>query len=280
MTDARTTCKQIKEQQKYDDLVNGAVDFVNNLWPPGKWIGNENKSKSQTTNITNMALTADDITKIINECNNNITTEQINKIVSGPECTKEYAELCKIFTDNESKMKCIKEMPKIQDINQSNLTTIKSNCVINQIIDKMTQQKPTIENVSKLLAIQQASGIGNTGKVLTSNCNEINQNINSTSLLEGVNNCVNKSIAKQKNILNVCGGAKINQSNVNDMIADCLLKSGVTTKIIVDPNIKNEDEKKNDQQMSNTVILAILGVIVGIVAIVGIYIAVKYYGAK
>ena len=228
-----------------------------------------------------MSLTANDVTNIINECNNSISDEQINKIISGPECMKEYTEMCKILSTEDNKMKCIKDMPKIQNISQSNVSTIKSNCVVNQIIDKMSKQNATVENIAKLLAMQEASGLGQKGNNITNNCNEVNQNISSSNFLDAVSKCVNKVNAKQKNIIKTCGGASnIAQSNVSDMMNDCLVASGV--KVVNDQsgNIKNTTDIDLKQKASNTVILIVIAIVVAIVAIVGVTIAIKYYGGK
>jgi hypothetical protein len=280
MSDGKSTCAEIKKLQTIDKAIGVVDNLLENL-NPLSWLGNKNKNTTEINNITNLNLSSEDITKILNECENNVSLEQLNKITSGPECIKEYKELCGILSTDENKLTCIKNIPKIENITQSNVATVKSNCAISQIIDKMTQQTPTVASVAKLLNVQEASGLAQKGTNITNSCNEVNQNISSKSFLESINKCVNKVNAKQRNIIKSCAGAsKISQSNATDMMNDCLITSGVTTKNIQKPDIKIGLDISSTQKATNTVILAIIAVVIAIVVIVGIIIAIKYYGAK
>lgn len=271
MSDGIGTCKEIARQKtlgKIADTARAVVDIFN----PAKWIealGNKAKKDEMTVNVTNMNLSMEDMTKIHDECKNDMSSDQINKIVQSSDCIKEYAALCGILSDDKSKQECIKSMPKIENINQSNVLKSQMSCVINKVVDKLSQQSPTVENVAKMIAIQEQSGLMNNNESITSNCNEINQNVSSKNFLESVANCINKVSAKQKNVLKACGASNITQSNTADMIGDCLVKSGITTKNIADPSNKTKIESETIQKSKNTILFIILFIVIGIVAVIG-----------
>ncbi len=279
MSDGRGTCQEVARQKtlgKVADAARAVVDVFN----PAKWIealGNKATKDEMTVNITNMNLSMDDMTRIHDECKNEMSSNQVNKIVQSHECIREYAALCGILSDDKNKQECIKSMPKIENINQSNVLKNRISCMINKVVDKLSQQSPTVENVAKMIAIQEQSGLMNKNESITSNCNEVNQNVSSKNFLESVANCINKVSGKQKNALKVCGASNITQSNTADMIGDCLVKSGITTKNIADPSNKTKLESETTQKSKNAVMFIIIFIIIGIVAVIGGIIAFKYF---
>lgn len=281
MSNGKSTCDEIARQKNYGkvaDIGKAFVDAIN----PAKWLealGNKATEETTTTNITNMNLKMEDIKKIQEECRNETAVEQVNKISQSPECIREYGTLCSMLSSDAAKLDCIRQS-KIENITQSNALKSQSKCVINKVIDTLTQQSPTVENVAKLIAVQEQSGLMNKNESITNNCNEVNQNISSTNFLENVTNCINKVSAKQKNALKVCGASNITQSNMADMIGDCLMKSGITTKNIATVYVGSDVKKEVTQKSSNTVILIVIFIIIGIIAVVGIIFGIKYMKNK
>lgn len=267
MSDGIGTCKEVARQKTLEKL----ADLTKAFSPVGfiEALGNKATKDEMTVNVTNMGLTMEDMIKIHDECKNEMSSDQVNKIVQSPECIKEYTALCGLLSDDKSKMECIKSMPKIENINQSNVLKSQMSCAINKVVDKLSQQSPTVDNVAKMITIQEQSGLMNKNESITSNCNEVNQNISSKSFLESVSNCINKVSAKQKNALKVCGASNITQSNTADMIGDCLVKSGITTKNIASPSVKSKFGSEGTQKSKNTMLFIILFVVIGIVVVIG-----------
>ena len=279
--DARETCKAIMDPppNMYNSL-NHFIDAFNPLnWI--KAIGNDNETKKMAVKMTEIGISMDDSKKIIDECKNETMSAQSN-IIDTEECRKPLIEACKMLLPNQRKYadcidSVIKMKPRISNINQSNISTIKNNCVIQKVVDKLLQQNATAENLAKVIALQEGSGLFNKNKTDIRNCDIIKNNISSKTLLESVARCINKTNTKQSNIIKACGDVSdVIQKNNNDIFNECMINEKIIdrTSQSTDAINKTEDDLKN--KGTNTALFMSLFIVGGIVAIIVAIIAIKY----
>lgn len=279
---ARDSCAKIKEAETNTKISKASIDALKSF-NPLESLGLRSKTETENNNITNLGVSVKDFTEIVNECKNKVNSSQINELRQNPECLRSISTMCGLMSTDESKLKCAREYLdsfKIKNISQENKNKMQQSCIINSLSDKLTKQEPNIDNVAKVMQMQKASGLLGSTTAVTENCNEVNIDMSSEQFLKNINKCLNESSTTRKNMFNACGAVDVNQSNTSDILNDCLVKNGVKIVTEQKPKTSSGSDTQTSQETSNTALFIALFIVVGIVAVVGIFIAVKYYGGK
>jgi hypothetical protein len=279
---ARNTCAKIKEAETATKIAGKVVDGLTTMAPPN-WFGNKNRTETENNNITNLGISIKDVTEIENECKNKVESGQINELRQNPDCLRTISAMCGLMSTDDAKLKCAREYLdsfKIKNISQENKNKIQQVCVINSITDKLIKQEPNIDSIANVMQVQKASGLLNTNTSITENCNEVNMDMSSEQFLTNINKCLNETISKQKNAIDVCGAIDIKQENTTNILNDCLVRNGVKVVSEQKPKVATGSDTRGNQETSNTALFIALFIVLGIVAVIAIFIVVKFYGAK
>lgn len=269
---AQQTCKQLQSDIADSNADKKGFDW-NNLTPGGiigslgDAFGSRNKSQTFNTNINNTSISTTDITNIFNSCTNSSQSIQKNDLSQSPECLDTIGRIC------NGNIPCMIEMTTVKDIEQQNTQTVKLNCIINNLLKTISSKEVTMENAAQLSTLQKSSGLMTSNNSLTSNCNQVNNNISSNTFLNAITTCANEYSSQQLNTINACGSlSKIKQKSNNDFFSKCYAGQGIFKEDIVKVKSFNKalisTDQKADTSMSSisSSIMIIVFVIIGIFA--------------
>ena len=268
--DAQSTCKQIANRLtdygKYKDMNDQFRTFTD---PASMW-RNKSDSMIMNSNISYLDLSQQDIININNSCSNLATSSQINNLIQSPNCITNAFEICKDNKGviNDTCYSKVADLITIKNVNQLNVSNIKEECQLNNLVKKLSSKDANIDTASAVLAAQRASGIGSQVDGITSNCNEIRQDMSSKDFLTSILSCSNQISNKQVNSFEACGGSNINQQNINDAFQRCLVSSGIYTEQKSVSTIQQKLESKVDQTAATIDFGALFGNPIVIVIIV------------
>jgi hypothetical protein len=271
---AQQTCRQIQADVANANASDNGFNW-NNLTPGGlisaigDAFGSKNKSQSFNTNINNTSISTTDITNIFNTCTNASSAIQKNDILQSPECIATIGKIC------NGNLQCITEMSSVKDIDQTNNQTVKLNCIINNLLKTISSKEVNMENVAQLSTLQKASGLMTSNSDLTSNCNQVNNDISSSNYLNAITKCANEYSTMQINTLNTCGNvSNITQKSTNDFFSECYAgqeifkEDTVSVKSFNKANIKTEQTADTSMSSASSLVIIIILVISGVLAFI------------
>jgi hypothetical protein len=236
---------------------NNPLALFNNLVDK---IGGKNESTQMTTNVANTNLRTINESILQNKCENVTAVDQTNSIVQSTDCYKIIGTIC-----GQGNTECLKEMSAaigIKGITQKNSAKAKSDCKVDAMIQAMSKQASTIENVAALKAMQDAQGAGANNKGAQYGCNEVNTNITDEKYLKISSECINEVKTKQLNLLNSCSAIDVDQANEVDLEKKCLIGAGIISESSQGSDVKNLANISSEQTavgLSPTASLASLG---------------------
>ncbi len=269
---AQQTCKQLQS-----DIANSNADKKGFDWNNmsvggivsslGDAFGSRNKSQTFNTNINNTSISTTDITNIFNSCTNSSQSIQKNDLTQTPECLETIGRIC------NGNLPCLVEMSKVTNAEQQNTQTVKLNCIINNLLKTISSKEVSMENAAQLSTLQKASGLMSSNKSLTSNCNQVNNDISSNTFLNAITTCANEYSSQQINNINACGNlSNVRQKSTNDFFSNCYASHGIFKEDTVKVKSFNKalinTDQKADTSMSSisSSIMIIVFVIIGIFA--------------
>lgn len=269
---AQQTCSQLQANIANSNAPDTGFNF-NNLTPGGlitslgNAFGSRNKSQTFNTNINNTSISTTDIKNIFNSCSNVSSTTQKNNITSSPECLSQVGKIC------NGNFACIKDLTTVSGINQENNQTVNQDCIINSLIKTISSKDVSMENAAQLLSLQESKGLMTSNENLTSNCNQVNNNISSNAFLNAITNCSNKSASEQINTLTACGinvsGTK--QNNTGNNVFKCYVEQGIFTednikvKSFNKANIATKQKADSSMSSMSSIMIIVVLIILGIV---------------
>jgi hypothetical protein len=271
---AQQTCRQLQSAIANSNAPSDGFNW-NNLTPGGlvsalgDAFGSRNQSQTFNTNINNTSISTTDITNIFNSCTNSTRTVQENNLSQTPECLDTIGRVC------NGNLPCIIEMSTVRNIDQRNAQTVRLNCIINSLIKTISSKDVSMENAAQLNTLQNASGLMTSNSNLTSNCNQVNNNISSSNFLNAITTCANEFSLQQLNNINTCGNlSNVSQSSTNDFFSECYASQGIFREDTVGVRSFNRADistsQRADTSMSSmsSIIVIIVLVISGVIAFV------------
>jgi hypothetical protein len=268
---AQQTCKQLQADIADTNADKKGFDW-NNLTPGGiisslgDAFGSRNKSQTFNTNINNTSISTTDITNIFNSCTNSSESIQKNDLSQSSECLETIGKLC------NGNLPCLVEMSTVKDIEQQNTQTIKLNCIINNLLKTISSKEVSMENAAQLSTLQKASGLMSSNKSLTSNCNQVNNEISSSTFLNAITTCANEYSSQQINNINACGNlSKVRQKSTNDFFSNCYASQGIFKEDIVKVKSFNKALISTDQKADTSMSSISSSIMIIIFALVGIF---------
>lgn len=209
-----------------------------------------NDVRNEVRNNLSVELTENDVIDIQNNCQNIADISQLNRLETDPNCINAATTLCNVGNDPIARGNCAKSIISVENVTQSNQTKLQQNCVIDSLINKISQKQADVNNIASMLALQNAKGPMTTNSVNNAICNNLNSSLSTSSFLNGFNTCINQATNNQTNLIKTCGARNISQSNFYNNINDCLAKSGVTTNSQMIGNIINNTSTDTNQTAS------------------------------
>jgi hypothetical protein len=268
---AQQTCKQLQADIADSNADKKGFDW-NNLTPGGlitslgDAFGSRNSSKTFNTNINNTSISSTDITNIFNSCTNSSESIQKNDLSQTPECIETIGKLC------NGNLPCLVEMSKVTNVEQQNTQTIKLNCIINNLLKTISSKEVSMENAAQLSTLQKASGLMSSNKSLTSNCNQVNNEISSSSFLNAITTCANEYSSQQINNINACGNlSNVRQKSTNDFFSNCYASQGIFKEDTVKVKSFNKALISTDQKADTSMSSISSSIVIIIFALVGIF---------
>jgi hypothetical protein len=268
---AQQTCKQLQADIANSNADKKGFDW-NNLTPGGiinslgDAFGSRNNSKTFNTNINNTSISTTDITNIFNSCTNSSESIQRNDLSQTPECYETIGKLC------NGNLPCLLEMSKVTDVEQQNTQTIKLNCIINNLLKTISSKEVSMENAAQLSTLQKASGLMSSNKSLTSNCNQVNNDISSSSFLNAITTCANEYSSQQINSINACGNlSNVRQKSTNDFFSNCYASQGIFKEDTVKVKSFNKALISTDQKADTSMSSISSSIMIIIFALVGVF---------
>lgn len=269
---AQQTCSQLQADIANSNAPKTGFDF-NNLTPGGlvtslgNAFGSRNKSQTFNTNINNTSISTSDIKNIFNSCSNVSSATQKNNISSSLDCLNQVGKIC------NGNFACIKDLTTVSGINQENNQTVNQDCIVNSLIKTISSKDIGMENAAQLLTLQESKGFMTSNDNLTSNCNQVNNNISSSTFLNAIANCSNKSASEQINTITACGinvsGTK--QNNTGNNLFKCYVEQGLFTednikiKSFNKANITTKQKADTSMSSMSSVMISVVFIILGIV---------------
>lgn len=224
---AQQTCRQLQADIANSNADKKGFDW-NNLTPGGiidslgNAFGSRNKSQTFNTNINNTSISTTDITNIFNSCTNSSQSIQRNDLTQTPECLETIGKIC------NGNLPCMVEMTTVKDVEQQNTQTVKLNCIINNLLKTISSKEVSMENAAQLSTLQKASGLMTNNSSLTSNCNQVNNEISSSTFLNAITTCANEYSSQQLNNINACGNlSNVRQKSTNNFFSNCYASQGI-----------------------------------------------------
>lgn len=270
---AQQTCRQLQADVANANASSNGFNW-NNLTPGGlidsigNAFGSRNNSQTFNTNINNTSISTTDITNIFNSCSNKSSTTQTNSITQSPECILNAGIVC------NGNLDCIKNITTISNVEQENSKTVNQNCIINNLIKTISSKDINMENTAQLVALQKASGLMSSNSNVTSNCNQVNNNLSSQSFLNAITSCANETSSNQLNVLNACNGTSISQISANNILNKCYVdqevykEDKIGIKTFNKANISTTQKADTSMSSTSSFIIIIVLVISGIFAFI------------
>lgn len=206
--------------------------------------------RNEVRNNLSVDLTENEVIDIQNSCKNSSNLDQINQLSIKPECTSLAATVCAVGNDPVKRGECAQNITSFQNISQINKTKLEQNCMIDSLINKISKKEADVNNLSAILALQNAKGPMATNNVNNAICNNLNTSLTTDTFLKSFNSCVNDTSNKQQNLINACGSKNITQANFYESVTDCLAKNGVVTNSELIGKTVNENSNQTNQTAS------------------------------
>lgn len=269
---AQQSCNQLQSAIANMNASSNGFNW-NNLTPGGlvsalgDAFGSRNRSQTFNTNINNTSISTTDITNIFNSCTNSSSVIQENNLTQSNECLDTIGRVC------NGNLPCIMEMSTVRNIDQRNAQTVRLNCIINSLIKTISTKDVNMENAAQLSTLQNASGLMTSNSNLTSNCNQVNNNISTNRFLNAITTCANEFSTRQLNNINACGNvSNVTQSATGDFFAECYASQGIFREDNTGVRSFNRADistsQRADTSMSSmsSIIIVIVLVISGVIA--------------
>lgn len=277
---AQQTCNQLQSAISNANASSTGFNW-NNLTPAGlidslgNAFGSRNRSQTFNTNINNTSISTTDITNIFNSCTNSTNTLQENNLSQTPECLETIGRVC------NGNIPCMIEMSTVRNVDQRNAQTVRLNCIINSLIKTISSKEVNMENAAQLSTLQNASGLMTSNSNLTSNCNQVNNDISSSNFLNAVTTCANEFSTKQLNNINTCGNvSNVTQDSTNDFFGECYTNQGIFREDTVGVRSFNKASISTSQRADTTISSMSSIIIIIVLVISGIFAFIMYKRKK
>ncbi len=257
---AKQSCDMISSTA---NNISSLGDFFKSLNP----FASSNNIRNEVRNNLSVDLSEKDVLDIKNHCTNSSNIEQINKLSTSPECINMATTVCSVGNDPEKRATCVKTFLSNENITQANKSKLEQNCMIDSLIDKISKKDASVNNLSAIMALQDAKGLMTSNKVNNAVCNNLDANLSNELFLNAYNSCINETTLKQQNLIDSCGNRDISQSNFYNSIADCLVKNKVIKNSELIGKVVDEMDIKNKQK-SEFNLFDTTNIVIGLVVIV------------
>ena len=182
--------------------------------------------------------------EINNYCGNIVSQVGSNVIKIEPQCVKDAQELCMAIhnvprevVDGDPNLipwyfrDCYEKYGPYANQNiQTNVSTIKSECTVNTILNdpELNNNKEMAVVVAMILADQEI------------NCKPDDKNsyfydFGTKENILSINRCLNMALSEQKNYLSGCRFSNKRQENINDLINNCRIKTTIGNPVNTTP---------------------------------------------
>lgn len=238
---ARNTCQEITSKTS---ALSGFANFIRKLNP----FSNTNDISNGVQTNLSVNLSSNDITDIKNSCQNISKVRQSNVMETSSQCIDLARDVC---MGDSNPGACVRGILSNENITQKNELFNEQNCMIDSMISKISKQDASIDNISAMLALQNAKGIMLSNDANNAICTNINNSMSTNSFLNSYKDCLNKTSTIQENLLKNCSGRNITQGNFYKSLADCLQAENVISdsKKVVDVVNKTEVSSKQDNSI-------------------------------
>lgn len=231
---ATDACNEIQDKaDNFYTAVNEAAEIGEDIATLGvtaiiRALSAATKSNQDIKNKFGIDIETESILSQVSTCDNIVTNAQTNEISGDPECLE-------LMLEAGWSAKEIAKVNSITDIEQINVSKLRSDCAANQLMNALTEMDASIDNAALQEAVNRAKNLANSESSQT-NCNNININLSACKYLKQTQCCTNRVINDQRNLINAgCTGAisGVRQSNTSESINTCLLsaQSSVTDDI-------------------------------------------------
>jgi hypothetical protein len=172
----------------------------------------------------NINYSLDTTIKNVAQCSNANVAANSNTLEIPQACVNAAKNLC-LQVDNEGKGspeydKCWKLYgPSLKNIEQTNKNVITANCKVSSLLNDPIIKKN--KELSLLLNMNLAKQL-----IDCDNSKIYNNALSSNERIVRMSNCVNNNIINQQNIIRACNVSDIIQSNISDVVSNCLINSG------------------------------------------------------
>ncbi|ARF09075.1 hypothetical protein Catovirus_2_24 [Catovirus CTV1] len=260
MSSAKQSCDVVSSTASN---ISSLSDFFQSLNP----FRSSNDIRNEIRNNLSVELTENDVIDIKNSCLNSSNIEQINILSTKPECISLAQNVCAVGNDPIKRGECVNNILSIQNISQINKSKLEQNCMIDSLISKISKKEADVNNISAILALQQAKGPMATNNINNAICNNLNTSLSTDTFIKSYNSCINEVSNKQQNFINTCGNKNISQANFYESMNDCLARNGVVTNSELIGKIINDVSSDTNQTASLIPFDITLIVIVCIIAV-------------
>lgn len=129
--------------------------------------------------------------------------------------------------------------PTMKNITQSNKNTIISNCMVTSLLkDPVLGKNKELSLILNMNLAKQQIDCDDTKS------NTFNNSISSDQNIVRMSDCINNNTVNQQNLISACNVSDVVQTNINEIISNCAIKSG---------DVSNEDYPTPNFITSNTI---------------------------
>lgn len=236
--DASNAAEMCKEISSEAENISAAMGGVSNILDsalaflsPNNYKSGSNTANNMVRNILDTKIAPESRTRIENECNNAVASNQSN-IVDQTQCK---------YCDTHN---CA-----ITNLQQVNDATVRQDCLINNAVVELMKVSSDIQAAATADLLQKASGpLTGDNKASNKNCNIVNKDISPKTYLDIITKCANAASIDQSNTFKGCGTAtNVLQKNVMESLQECIIGNTVSKTSEIEDKTKIESKLKVEQ---------------------------------
>src|SRR6476646_6124119 len=280
MSNAQTFCQEV---QKKKDIIGDISKLAINLSGIGligkalDKLGSNNVNVTNSKSIMDSSVIQKQSTDSEQLCSNAVSANQLNyvdksgclKILKCDDMLGQATGLKTAgFSENFIATQLDTANARCQAIlngsnNQSNSLTVTQKCALDSVVNILSKAQLDSNLMAILQASQQAKGLLSSNSNTTSNCNIVNNNIDSETYSKAFQSCSNALGLGQSNIAECVGSNE--QSNLTDAMGTCMGSMNTTQSNDSASNTASTSQITSNATASGLttgMLLAILGIVV------------------
>lgn len=164
------------------------------------------------------------------------------------------------------------EFCKNENIEQTNKSTVKNNCIINNVIVDLMKAQDNEQAQVVAQVLQSAHDVLTQEQSEDFICQDVSPNVSEIDYLRQINTCAEQANLEQINILNWCGPAiNVLQNNVSNHMKECIKNTTVEKETVTETSAKvdatlnkngknkeDENNKPSEGNLDSSILLYIL----------------------